>query len=263
MTFAERGAYIEFLTCIFSAKGNGVVDDDAEIAALLGRPMEEWLAVKDSILSKCYQIAGRWHNEKVDAQIAWLRARIKGGISTSTLKGTLKGTDIAASQSQSRTLEVSSSSLDSRDIEVLGRDDAHGNAKGCAKTKTDKIAPASAADVDAGRRPPTQKIDFSFHIQTWNTIAAEQGLNNIKDIKPGSPRRKFFKARLKEYPDFWDTVIPVLRDRGKWAREGQFPTFDQLVAASTFQKLIEGNYKPKPGENNQGETNWGQILKDV
>lgn len=93
---------------------------------------------------------------------------------------------------------------------------------------------------------PTERPDWSFHQQTWNTLASEQGLPKIQSMSEG--RKAKLRARLRDCPDFWPQVAEQLRSRGLWAREHSFPSFDQILQKETFDKLLEGNYGPKPSD---------------
>lgn len=82
----------------------------------------------------------------------------------------------------------------------------------------------------------------------WNAIAATNELP--KTQKLSATRRKKLAKIVNENPDFWTELDAAIRDRGSWARQRRFPTFDQAVRPEIFQRLIEGNYC----ENSAGKT---------
>lgn len=85
-------------------------------------------------------------------------------------------------------------------------------------------------------------------VDGWNDLAAAVGLARVTKITP--QRRKAALARLKEYPDLpsWQAAFRHIRNtpflRGEttdWRA-----SFDFLVQASSFTKLVEGTYGKKP-----------------
>lgn len=83
-------------------------------------------------------------------------------------------------------------------------------------------------------------------MQWWNDLADAHGLAQIKVIN--RVRMSRLEARLRDDPRFTDTVERELAERSQWARDTQFPSFDQVLQESTFIKLAEGFYRER-GEN--------------
>jgi hypothetical protein len=88
-------------------------------------------------------------------------------------------------------------------------------------------------------------VDWSEQQARWNTIATANGLPILRKWNEG--RKRALKARLREEPDFWSELNRAIEERGEWAREHGFPSFDQAVRASTYARLAEGNYADRNG----------------
>ena len=76
-----------------------------------------------------------------------------------------------------------------------------------------------------------------------NAFAAELGLSQIEEIKPGSARERSALARIREGCDF-DRVFAKIRGspflRGD---KGSTPaSFDWITNPTNYLKIIEGNY---------------------
>ena len=90
--------------------------------------------------------------------------------------------------------------------------------------------------------------------ETWNALAAELGLSAIETIKPGSTRERHALARARELvADFPDLAAGLnalaARIRGSPLLRGEIgnrqwrATFDWVLNASNFTKIMEGNYE--------------------
>lgn len=80
-------------------------------------------------------------------------------------------------------------------------------------------------------------------METWNGVAKEIGRPTVKDMTPS--RRQLAKARIRQNSvDNFRTVFgnirgsPLLRGEKDWAG----CTFDWMLKAGNFQKILEGNY---------------------
>lgn len=224
MSFAERGAYLELLTWCYSFGGEGVPSDDRDLASLMGRPLEEWLSVRDPVIAQFDLRNGRYHNRKVqkliDAEESYKRRSENMNRQRWNRKGSVKGS-------------------------------VRGSVKGSVKGPSPSPSPSSSSssspspsgmDVDGG--PPTllpgADIDWSLELQRWNALAAEHDLPRAEKWNPA--RRAKLKQRLREHPDFWRRVSEKLATRGEWARNQRIPSLDQVLQQSTCQRLLEGNY---------------------
>lgn len=91
--------------------------------------------------------------------------------------------------------------------------------------------------------------------EAWNQLAASFSLPQIDEIKPGSTRERHALARLREitanyHPNPQDGVVDLIaRIRGSPYLRGEVNgfrcTFDWIVSASNFQKIMEGNYEDR------------------
>src|SRR6185312_6052908 len=90
--------------------------------------------------------------------------------------------------------------------------------------------------------------------EAWNALAAELGLSAIETIKPGSTRERHALARARELvADFPDLAAGLnalaARIRGSPLLRGEIgnrqwrATFDWVVNAANFTKIMEGNYE--------------------
>ena len=80
-------------------------------------------------------------------------------------------------------------------------------------------------------------------METWNGVAEEIGRPTIRDLNPS--RRQACNARIRQNSvDDFRTVFgnirgsPLLRGEKDWAGI----TFDWMLKAGNFQKILEGNY---------------------
>lgn len=84
--------------------------------------------------------------------------------------------------------------------------------------------------------------------ESWNKIAKENGLREIKRL--GKNRLKHYKARIKEFPDFWQTLnreIPLLSDFAKGNNDNGWKIdFDYCVTSEDKHiKLSEGFFRKR------------------
>lgn len=76
-------------------------------------------------------------------------------------------------------------------------------------------------------------------VETWNDRFGDVK-PKVRDITPS--RRSAIKHRISQYSlDDFLTVFEKI-ERSQFLREGSFCTFDWVMKAANFQKIIEGNY---------------------
>lgn len=92
--------------------------------------------------------------------------------------------------------------------------------------------------------PAPQKGTTAGEVKTkWNQLAKTHDLTTVRTVD--ETRLRHLRARLEDTPDFWAVLDLELRERGAWALEHRFPTFDQAVARRIWNKLSEGNYRDR------------------
>lgn len=84
--------------------------------------------------------------------------------------------------------------------------------------------------------------------EAWNVLAASLRMPSIDEIKAGSTRERHALARLREMPD--DGVSDLMaRIRGSPYLRGEVNgfrcTFDWIINAANYQKIMEGNYEDR------------------
>lgn len=93
---------------------------------------------------------------------------------------------------------------------------------------------------------PSKALDLEA-LTRWNVLAERHGRPKIESIT--EPRRKALRARLAEHPDLWDLLDAETAHLGAWARGQAFLTFDWVLRPANLAKLLEGNYRERPGES--------------
>lgn len=93
---------------------------------------------------------------------------------------------------------------------------------------------------------PSKALDLEA-VTRWNALAELHGRPKIESIT--EPRRKALRARLAEHPDLWDLLDAETAHLGAWARGQAFLTFDWVLRPANLAKLLEGNYRERPGES--------------
>ena len=105
--------------------------------------------------------------------------------------------------------------------------------------------PIDEAPPPPEKAPPgeTVTIDWAEHMRIWNTLASSQGLTEIRSLNDN--RKKVLKARLREFPDFWEQVTREVEQLNDYMRDGGYITFDSILVPTKLSKLLEGNYREK------------------
>jgi hypothetical protein len=82
--------------------------------------------------------------------------------------------------------------------------------------------------------------------EAWNKLAASFSLPQIDEIKPGSRRERQALARLREMSHHDELIARI---RGSPYLRGEVNgfrcSFDWVVNAANFQKIMEGNYESR------------------
>jgi len=98
-------------------------------------------------------------------------------------------------------------------------------------------------DVEGVILSPVEDVMF-----TWNQFAIKYGLAEIKGIKNGSERDRHLKARMNEDGFDFNVLLnaiersPFLLGQSKSSKGSFTCTFDWIINATNYQKIIEGNY---------------------
>jgi hypothetical protein len=117
-----------------------------------------------------------------------------------------------------------------------------------------KIASTDVLSSDDGIHPSLNDEDIRTSnksqdleaVARWNALAERHGRPKIEAVT--ETRRKALRARLVEHPDLWDLLDAEAAHLGAWARGQAFLTFDWILKPANLAKLLEGNYRERPGE---------------
>lgn len=92
---------------------------------------------------------------------------------------------------------------------------------------------------------PSKQVTES--LASWNLLATKHGMPQAREATAG--RRVALLARLREHPDLWSRVGVELAALGPWARSQRFWSLDWILKPANLAKLLEGNYRERPGES--------------
>jgi len=93
-------------------------------------------------------------------------------------------------------------------------------------------------------------VDWHGVVLTWNVLARAHGLKPIHN-KVSDSRKKHYRRRLEENPDFWGIVSREIGLMDTWGKSQVVSTFPWIIAnASNFERFAEGKYRDehKPQE---------------
>lgn len=103
--------------------------------------------------------------------------------------------------------------------------------------------------LENGKEPPSKKpaVDVAENLSSWNALATQHGFPRAHDV--AGSRLAALRARLREHPDLWSRVGAELAALGPWARSQRFWSLDWILKPANLAKLLEGNYRERPGES--------------
>ena len=129
------------------------------------------------------------------------------------------------------------------------------NVTGCYAV-THEVTPSNAVDIDKELEEDKEKNKKI--VEAWNAT----GFTKIRGIVPNSKRDKILQARIKERGE--DTVLEAIA-RAKESsflagqnRNGWTITFDWFILPTNFQKVLEGNYDDRRGNDSRRDYGDGQ-----
>lgn len=127
------------------------------------------------------------------------------------------------------------------------------NVMGCYN-----ITQPNATDIDKELEEDKEKEKNKKIVEAWNAT----GFTKIRGIVPNSKRDKILQARIKERGE--DTVLEAIA-RAKESsflagknRKGWTITFDWFILPTNFQKVLEGNYDDRRGNDSRRDYGDGQ-----
>lgn len=120
------------------------------------------------------------------------------------------------------------------------------------------ITQPNATDIDKELEEDKEKEKNKKIVEVWNAT----GFTKIRGIVPNSKRDKLLQARIKERGE--DTVLEAIaRAKGSSFlagknRKGWAITFDWFILPTNFQKVLEGNYDDRRGNDSRRDYGDGQ-----
>jgi uncharacterized protein YdaU (DUF1376 family) len=225
----QHGAYLLLLLSYYE---NGPLpDNDSALAATAKLSLTAWNRMSSTIRAFfTVEDDGRLHQKRTDEELA-------------------KREELSAKRSEAGTIGAEAKKSNKS---VVCEDGTEANASGllevCRPTDTD-------TDTDTEEVPsPSEKVvsepvapEILRAFDAWNTLAGELGLPSAHKLTKA--RKAAIGARLRENDgiDGWTKALTEVREspflRGE---KGFHASIDFLCQPSTFQKTLEGNYRPKP-----------------
>jgi uncharacterized protein YdaU (DUF1376 family) len=232
LTGDVQGNYMVLLMRSHMAGADGLPANDNELARLCGIPVKTWKKRAPLLLQFFERRGDALFNKRVEDQILeaqqFHNRKSVAGKKGADTRWQSHASAIGTANSKPMASSSSSSSSSSEDEDL----------RGLPSEDSSTERPLTTPLICAIR---VTREDWSWHLQHWNTLAAEQGLPLIRDVTEA--RKRKLRVRLKEHPDFWPPVVEECRRRNEWAREHRFPTFDQILEPRLLTKLLEGNYR--------------------
>jgi len=220
MPFEMKAAYRLVLDFIYM-QGGALPDDARYISGLLGCSVRKWTALRDALIE-----AG-----KIEARDGYL-GNYRADIELETLRKFADKQRENGSRPK-KNKKIAKPRLNHTEPEP---DISIEQPKGCLSSGDD----ARPAPLD----------ETAEAVAIFNEAAAEAGWPSIRLLSPS--RRSALKARLAECGGLPGWRDAIARARGSPLLCGQnergwTASFDFLTRQSSFAKLMEGNYDPKPG----------------
>jgi len=120
-----------------------------------------------------------------------------------------------------------------------GLEPGSSNAKAGLKQSQSQSEPQS--EPEAQETTSSTGVDWDGVACDWNEIAVKHGRPCV--IGMNDDRKAKYKARLKEFPDFWEIIEREFEQLSEFAQTGTWLTFDWCLGKKNFPKLAEGNYR--------------------
>lgn len=250
LTTLEHGAYMLLIMDYW--RNGGLPVDDERLGRIAGLSSSEWLCVRIAIAPLFH---GDWKHKRIDAELK--RASEKSdkarGSANNRWKDKQKVHHAKAMPTHSEgnanaMLSQPQSELKKEKTYVSGDANAYANA--CVPNN-----PLPAEKIARNGHTAEMHRLLRFAGEQWNDLASSLKLPAIDEIKSGSQRERHLLARLRELEENYcsdpEAGVRALlaKIRGSPYLRGEVNTFrctfDWVINASNFQKIMEGNYEAR------------------
>lgn len=226
LTLAEHGAYCLLLDYYYMSE-RPLPADDRALASIIGCTLDEWHSVKPAVTRYFSVTNSLLTHHACDEVIEAQLAKRKG---TKDRVGAFRERVSKALENQESVTRYERVSND--DVTPLEE------RRGEERKEDSSIEESSALDLDAGPDLLAEAV------RLWNEMAPRVGLASVQHLS--AKRKSSLKARLKECGGLDGWVIALgkveasdfLAGRSKDWRA----SFDFVLQASSFTKLMEGQY---------------------
>jgi uncharacterized protein YdaU (DUF1376 family) len=234
LTCEERGAYIALINHYWI--NGGLPEDDARLCRIVGLDEMRWQCVRNAMTSL---FRANWRHKRIDEELSKAVEKSHKATSSANNRWKDKQKTKNANAIRLQQCERNANKITDTDSKII-----EANA-----SIVDEPLLALADPVPIGKSKDEVKAPLMAFGEAWNELASSFRLPTIDEIKPGSTRERHALARLREMPE----GVPALmaRIRGSPYLRGEVNgfrcTFDWIVNASNFQKIMEGNYEDRKG----------------
>jgi uncharacterized protein YdaU (DUF1376 family) len=243
---AQSGAYLHLL--MYYWQKGGLPHEDKFLARIARMGFKQWLSAKPTIKAFFNE---DWTHDRAAREIDKANAKAEMRASCGKRGGDAKAlkykeTDLA------KAIDLPEQTASKPHSKIPSNPLPSSSGLGILR-----IIDADASIVDEGVDPTDvrikkpEKTDLREALRSlgeqWNQLAGSFRLPTIDEIKAGSTRERHALARLREHPD--DVPALMARIRGSPLLRGEVNdfrcTFDWIVNASNYQKIMDGNYEDR------------------